>query len=126
MSSNDMFAHRDPCVAIAMGRIAGIVRRYGTVVNTAKDPAAVFIRRRMYRRSDIGRTSQEQRQVIETALCIMQERGLIVTAGRGGRPVLRLGNAMPPPQPKPQRSQRPRGRQSGGHGLRRVAAATAR
>ena len=83
MSSNDMFAHRDQRVATAMGRIAGIVRRYDTVVNTAKDPAAVFIRRRMYRRSDIGRTSQEQRQVIETALCIMQERGLIVTPEPG-------------------------------------------
>lgn len=125
MSSNDMFAHDDPRVATAMGRIAGIIRRYGTVANTAKEPAAVFIRRRMYRRSDIGHNRQDQRKVIEAALYIMQERGLIVAAGRGKRPVLRLGNAMPPAQPKPRRPQE-RGRLSGGHGVRRVAAATAR
>ena len=57
MSSDDMLAHRDPRVATAMGRILGIIRRYGTVVNTTEEPAAVFIRRRMYRRSDIGRTT---------------------------------------------------------------------
>lgn len=124
MSSDDMLAHRDPRVATAMGRILGIIRRYGTVVNTTEEPAAVFIRRRMYRRSDIGRTRREQREVIEIALATMQGRGLITAAGRGGRPVLRLGMAVPPSQPKPSRERR--GRYGGGHGLRAAAAATAR
>lgn len=103
---NGVFAHHNPLIAKAMGRIVGILRRHGSIPDTRERPAARFIRKKMFRRTEFGKQPHEQLSVIRRAIEELWNRGIIVA---GSRSTIKLDQSTPPQPERPLRYTRGRG-----------------
>ncbi len=91
MSKSIAFRPTEAMLAIATGRILGIAQRYNGIPNTDDEPAVNFIRRRMFRKCDIGKCRAQQDVVIQMALDGLQEKDLL----KASRYRLEIGLAVP-------------------------------
>lgn len=92
MPKSKVFRPTEEMLAIATSRILGIAQRYNGIPNTETEPAATFIRRRMFRKCDIGSRRAQQNIVIEMTLDRLVKEQLL----EAGKSRLKIGLAQPP------------------------------